>query len=169
MDPHVTSFGPMPLPQGFDRVSVSVRHAAMALDVSQPTIWTMIREGRLQSFAVGKRRLITWQSVLALRDGPPQDARRNRTVPALGSRPGKRPQKNPAPATSDLSTPVANLGLSTRTKNALGKARVGTLKELVSHSEQELLDLPNFGRTCLTEIKALLLKHDLHFNTESAL
>jgi DNA-directed RNA polymerase subunit alpha len=51
---------------------------------------------------------------------------------------------------------VADMTLTTRAKNALLKARVFTLADLIGKSEDELLDLPGLGATAIKEIKELL-------------
>jgi DNA-directed RNA polymerase alpha subunit len=61
----------------------------------------------------------------------------------------------------DLSTPIEGLELSTRSKNALVNQGVKTVAQLVPHTEQELLKLPNLGGISLAEIKALLKRHGL--------
>jgi Bacterial RNA polymerase, alpha chain C terminal domain len=164
MAPHVTSFGPLAVPQVPTRVSVTVKHAAQALDVAPATIWVMIREGRLRTFTAGKRRLVLWSSILELPRSPPQDARRNDSVPALGARPGKRATRK-----VDLATKISELKLSARATNALTNNGVLTLEDLASKEETDLLRIQNLGRRSLSEIVALLKKHGLHLNTESAL
>jgi DNA-directed RNA polymerase alpha subunit len=80
-------------------------------------------------------------------------------VPALGSTPGKRNGKS----SLDLATPIIeDLGLSTRTKNALINDQVRTVQDLASKSKRELLLIPNFGKICLAEVQAMLAKRGLH-------
>ena len=55
-----------------------------------------------------------------------------------------------------LSQPVAEVSFSPRVRGALQKLGVATLGELVSRSEEELLGIPNFGRTSLRELKEFL-------------
>ena len=45
------------------------------------------------------------------------------------------------------------LNLSLRVSNCLRRAKIFTIEDLVNKSEAELLALPNFGQTCLNEIK----------------
>jgi DNA-directed RNA polymerase subunit alpha len=55
-----------------------------------------------------------------------------------------------------LSIPVADFELSVRAKNCLQHMNIFSLKDLVSHTEEELLAGKNFGETSLDEIKELL-------------
>jgi len=55
-----------------------------------------------------------------------------------------------------LGQPVAEISFSPRVRNALQKLNVTTLGELVGRSEEEMLSLPNFGRTSLKEVKEFL-------------
>lgn len=53
---------------------------------------------------------------------------------------------------------VQELKLSTRTANALDKAKVRKVGDLVSRSEEDLLSLEGFGETALKEVKKSLKK-----------
>jgi excisionase family DNA binding protein len=148
------------------RLTITVGQAGATLGLSPATIWMMLADGRLESITYGRRRLVLWESVenfVQSRRGIRGDARRNGDagVPALGTRPGKRPRK-----TLDLPILVKDLELSTRSKNALGNASVETISQLVPYTEQELRKLPNLGVTSLTEIRTLLKKHGLHLGME---
>ena len=55
-----------------------------------------------------------------------------------------------------LSKPVAELELSVRSANCLEAAKIGTIRELVEKTEQEMLKFRNFGRKSLNEIKDIL-------------
>jgi DNA-directed RNA polymerase subunit alpha len=55
-----------------------------------------------------------------------------------------------------LGQPVAEIAFSPRVRNALQKLNVVTLGDLVQRSEEEMLALPNFGRTSLREVKEFL-------------
>lgn len=56
-----------------------------------------------------------------------------------------------------LQMPLSELDLSVRASNCLESARVQTVGELVSKSENDLLKLRSFGRTSLREVKKKLL------------
>jgi DNA-directed RNA polymerase subunit alpha len=61
-------------------------------------------------------------------------------------------------------TPGVSLGelnFSTRTFNALARAKVQTISDLAAKSEKELLNLPGFGQTALAEVKRALKKYNL--------
>lgn len=55
-----------------------------------------------------------------------------------------------------LAQPVAEISFSPRVRNALQKLGVATLGDLVNKTEEELLAVPNFGRTSLRELKEFL-------------
>ncbi|MBK8178471.1 MAG: DNA-directed RNA polymerase subunit alpha [Planctomycetes bacterium] len=57
---------------------------------------------------------------------------------------------------SMLARPISDLELSVRAKNCLDGANVQTLKDLVTLTENEVMNLKNLGKTSLTEIKAKL-------------
>ena len=52
--------------------------------------------------------------------------------------------------------PVEGLSLSVRTFHGLRSADIKYVGELVQCTERELLDIKNFGRKSLNEIKAIL-------------
>lgn len=52
--------------------------------------------------------------------------------------------------------PVEGLSLSVRTFHGLRSADITYVGELVQCTERELLDIKNFGRKSLNEIKAIL-------------
>lgn len=60
-----------------------------------------------------------------------------------------------------LSASVAELELSVRAKNCLDGANITTVGELVSMSENDVMNLKNLGKTSLTEIKNKLAERGL--------
>ena len=60
-----------------------------------------------------------------------------------------------------LSTPLAQIELSVRARKALETLKIGTLGELVSMSEAELLACRNFGQTSLNTIRQALGQYGL--------
>jgi DNA-directed RNA polymerase subunit alpha len=68
---------------------------------------------------------------------------------------------------SMLSRPISELELSVRARNCLDGANVLTLHDLVSLSENEVMNLKNLGKTSLTEIKAKLAEHGLELGMEA--
>lgn len=56
---------------------------------------------------------------------------------------------------------LAELNFSTRTFNAIARAKIMTLFDLVQKSEKELLSLAGFGQTALSEAKRALKKYNL--------
>jgi excisionase family DNA binding protein len=147
------------------RLTVTVQQAAGLLGISVPTVWAMLHDQRLESIALNRRRLIVWESVEKLVEslrGVPGDTRRNGAVPPLGATNAKKKVRKGL----DLSTPIEGLELSTRSKNALVNQGVKTVAQLVPHTEQELLKLPNLGGISLAEIKALLKRYGLRLGME---
>lgn len=64
--------------------------------------------------------------------------------------------------------PVEDLGLSTRTTNALYGAGLKTLGSIIMKEEDALLELPGFGETALKELRKLLKKRGLELAGEEA-
>ena len=62
-----------------------------------------------------------------------------------------------------MGVPVTELDLSVRASNCLEYAKIKTLGELVTKEEDELLELKNFGKTTLVEIKKKLNQLGLSF------
>jgi DNA-directed RNA polymerase subunit alpha len=58
---------------------------------------------------------------------------------------------------------VAELDLSVRASNCLEYANIKTINELITREEDELLELKNFGKTTLVEIKKKLVQLGLSF------
>ena len=63
--------------------------------------------------------------------------------------------------TKVLSAPITDLELSVRARNCLDGANLRTLHDLVSLSENEVINLKNLGKTSLTEIKNKLAERGL--------
>jgi DNA-directed RNA polymerase subunit alpha len=53
--------------------------------------------------------------------------------------------------------------LSVRSRNSIQKENIGTLGDLIQRSESEMLEIENFGKKSLQEIKEFLQEHDLRF------
>ncbi|HXX93055.1 MAG TPA: DNA-directed RNA polymerase subunit alpha C-terminal domain-containing protein, partial [Planctomycetota bacterium] len=66
-----------------------------------------------------------------------------------------------------LGQPVAEISFSPRVRNALQKLGVNSLGDLVQKSEDDLLAIPNFGRTSLRELKEFLSSKGLSLATAS--
>ncbi len=60
-----------------------------------------------------------------------------------------------------LSRPISELELSVRARNCLDSANLVTLQDLVTMSENEVMNLKNLGKTSLTEIKTKLAERGL--------
>lgn len=75
---------------------------------------------------------------------------------------GEQAKEETIPAKDKL---VSELKLSTRTYNALDKAKIRKVKDLIKKSEKELLELEGFGETALKEINKELKKLDLELNS----
>ncbi|MEP0848178.1 MAG: hypothetical protein HRF50_15315, partial [Phycisphaerae bacterium] len=55
-----------------------------------------------------------------------------------------------------LGKPVSELELSVRARRCLQRLNIGTVSDLIQHSEADLLATRNFGQTSLNEIKTRL-------------
>ncbi len=60
-----------------------------------------------------------------------------------------------------LARPISELELSVRARNCLDSANLVTLQDLVTMSENEVMNLKNLGKTSLTEIKTKLAERGL--------
>jgi DNA-directed RNA polymerase subunit alpha len=60
-----------------------------------------------------------------------------------------------------LERPISDLELSVRARNCLDGANITSLRELVSMTEADVMNLKNLGKTSLTEIKSKLAEHGL--------
>src|SRR5690349_11187451 len=57
---------------------------------------------------------------------------------------------------ADLALPIEDLNLTVRSYNCLKREGIHTVGELISRSEQDLLDIRNFGAKSIDEVKAKL-------------
>ena len=57
---------------------------------------------------------------------------------------------------SELATIIEDLNLSVRSYNCLKREGVNTVGDLVQRSEQELMDIRNFGQKSIDEVKGKL-------------
>jgi DNA-directed RNA polymerase subunit alpha len=62
-----------------------------------------------------------------------------------------------------LAKNLDDFGLSVRTANCLKNASIGTVRDLVTHSEDEILEIKNFGKKSLEELQELLGRLGLSF------
>ncbi|MPZ63070.1 MAG: DNA-directed RNA polymerase subunit alpha [Propionibacteriales bacterium] len=62
---------------------------------------------------------------------------------------------------ADLALPVEDLNLTVRSYNCLKREGIHTVGELISRSEQDLLDIRNFGSKSIDEVKAKLAEMGL--------
>lgn len=58
-------------------------------------------------------------------------------------------------------TPIETLKLTPRTVNALINNGIGSVEELLKHTEKQLSELKGFGKKALTEVMDSLVKHNL--------
>ena len=65
-----------------------------------------------------------------------------------------------------LNKPVAELELSVRSANCLEATQITTSRDLVIHSEQEMLKQRNFGKKALVEIKEILSQMGLELGMD---
>ncbi|HHT9124527.1 MAG TPA: DNA-directed RNA polymerase subunit alpha [Candidatus Brocadiia bacterium] len=66
-----------------------------------------------------------------------------------------------------IDLPVSELDLSVRASNCLDAANIKTIGDLISLTEEELLEIRNFGKTTLKEVKKKLAQRSLSFATTS--
>ena len=59
-------------------------------------------------------------------------------------------------ASPDLDLPIEDLDLSERPRNCLKRAQVNTIGELLTRTEDDLLNITNFGQKSLDEVKEKL-------------
>jgi DNA-directed RNA polymerase subunit alpha len=64
-----------------------------------------------------------------------------------------------------LAKAVTELNLSVRARKALQLLSIGSLGDLVSHTEAELMGVKNFGATSLQEVKDKLNEYGLKLRT----
>ena len=89
-----------------------------------------------------------------------------RELPQAGEKQIKEVEEEEASAgevNKKMAVPVTELDLSVRASNCLEYAKIKTLGELVTKEEDELLELKNFGKTTLVEIKKKLNQLGLSF------
>jgi DNA-directed RNA polymerase subunit alpha len=65
-----------------------------------------------------------------------------------------------------LSKPVAELELSVRSANCLEASQITTIRDLVVHTEHEMLKQRNFGKKSLIEIREILSEMGLHLGMD---
>jgi DNA-directed RNA polymerase subunit alpha len=65
-----------------------------------------------------------------------------------------------------LSTPVAELNLSVRSRKCMARLGIVSLSELVQRTPDELLSAKNFGVTSLNEIRAKLTELNLKLRND---
>ena len=63
---------------------------------------------------------------------------------------------------SKLNLTLAELRLSVRATNCLESENINTVRDLVTHSEDQLLEVRNFGETTLIEVREKLTAMGLH-------
>ena len=87
---------------------------------------------------------------------------------------GGLPEQTPEGATlvpdelEDLfGRPIEDLAeLSVRSRNSLQKESIGTVSDLIQKTEDEMLDIENFGKKSLKEIQDFLAEHNLRFGMQ---
>ncbi len=72
-------------------------------------------------------------------------------------------EESPENLNEKLTVNVAELDLSVRASNCLDMANIKTVRDLISLNEEEALEIRNFGRTTLIEIKKKLSQMGLSF------
>jgi DNA-directed RNA polymerase subunit alpha len=84
--------------------------------------------------------------------------------PAEGAAPAPGAVRVPAPLRDLFARPIDELAeLSVRSVNSLKKENIITLGDLVQRTEDQMLNIENFGIKSLEEIRQFLNEHNLHF------
>jgi DNA-directed RNA polymerase subunit alpha len=84
--------------------------------------------------------------------------------PAEGAAPQPGAVRVPAPLRDLFARPIDELAeLSVRSVNSLKKENIITLGDLVQRTEDQMLNIENFGIKSLEEIRQFLNEHNLHF------
>ncbi|MGH7448861.1 MAG: DNA-directed RNA polymerase subunit alpha [Longimicrobiales bacterium] len=84
--------------------------------------------------------------------------------PADGGTPAPGAVRVPAPLRDLFARPIDELAeLSVRSVNSLKKENIITLGDLVQRTEDQMLNIENFGVKSLEEIRQFLNEHNLHF------
>jgi DNA-directed RNA polymerase alpha subunit len=84
--------------------------------------------------------------------------------PTDGAAPAPGAVRVPAPLRDLFARPIDELAeLSVRSVNSLKKENIITLGDLVQRSEDQMLNIENFGIKSLEEIRQFLNEHNLHF------
>ena len=81
--------------------------------------------------------------------------RRHAQRRAAGPRARRRRSTSP-PRSPDLDLPIEDLDLSERPRNCLKRAQINTIGELLTKTEDDLLNITNFGQKSLDEVKQKL-------------
>jgi DNA-directed RNA polymerase subunit alpha len=76
------------------------------------------------------------------------------------------PAEDESALTGEMATPIEDLNLSVRSYNCLKREGVNSVGDLVNKSEQELMDIRNFGQKSIDEVKAKLEELGLHLREE---
>ena len=88
-------------------------------------------------------------------------------IPNLGTTALKRIKQALAQRNLTLKNPrldpssILSLDISSKATSALKKLKINTIEELTSQTEQDLMWMPNFGKTSLEEIKKALTQRNL--------
>ena len=64
-----------------------------------------------------------------------------------------------------LKTKLVDLDISARSLNCLNYAKIMTLGELTAYMPEELMEIKNFGKTCMREMKSILKENGLKFHS----
>jgi DNA-directed RNA polymerase subunit alpha len=78
-----------------------------------------------------------------------------------GSEPRSRPKPPPGTPENVLNIGVQDLEFSVRSRKCLQRLGIGSLGDLITHTDVELLAVKNFGQTSLQEIKRKLAEYSL--------
>jgi DNA-directed RNA polymerase subunit alpha len=148
-------------------LSVRARNCLKKMQIRTLGDLLKITEAELLSYKnFGEQSLVEIKSMLASKG-----LRLGQGLEGPGGRPGVRKDildelKQIVPE-AVLNKPISSLELSVRARKALQLLSIGTLGELASRTEAELMGVKNFGATSLHEIRERLQQHGLTLRTLS--
>ena len=76
------------------------------------------------------------------------------------------PAEDESQLSGELATTIEELNLSVRSYNCLKREGINTVGDVVQRSEQELMDIRNFGQKSIDEVKAKLEELGLNLREE---
>ena len=149
---------------GVPTVVLDVTEVSAYLAVTRDTVYRLIRDGQLPHVRIGKSirvRVETLEQFVKERETTEWEAGATGDV-TLGTKdrfqqiPDEKLVLSPV-----LWMPVSLLKVQKRTRNRLLVKRMKYVGELVQHTQQDLLTIPDFGRKLMQDVSQALMKEGL--------